>query len=87
MLLRNGAFRACVNEESDFIEEYTQDDAGTEWRWPSRGSSKRQAEEEEEEQEEEAGTQRSACAACRGRHVAHTCGARGFAARGLAVPR
>ena len=87
VLLRNGAFRACVNEESDFIEEFTQDDAGTEWRWPSRGSSKRQAEEEEEEQEEEAGTQRSACAACRGRHVAHTCGARGFAARGLADPR
>ena len=38
VLLRNGRFRACVNEESDFIEEYTQEDAGTEWRWPSRGS-------------------------------------------------
>ena len=30
VLLRNARASACVNEESDFIEEYTQEDAGTE---------------------------------------------------------
>ena len=32
------SFRACINGDPDFVEEYTSDEEGREWRVPSRAS-------------------------------------------------